>query len=56
MFGGIFIFWDKFFGTYQKETEKPIYGTTKGFISNNPFVLNFQGFLDYFKGKFNYKG
>lgn len=55
-FGGILIVWDRLFGTYQAETIKPVYGTTKGFISNNPIVLNFQGFIDYFKGKFNYKG
>lgn len=55
-FGGILIIWDKLFGTYQAETVKPIYGTTKGFISNNPILLNLQGFIDYFKGRFNYKG
>jgi sterol desaturase/sphingolipid hydroxylase (fatty acid hydroxylase superfamily) len=55
-FGGILMIWDKLFGTYQKETETPVYGTTKGFISNNPFVLNFKGFVDYFKGKMDYKG
>lgn len=55
-FGGILIVWDRVFGTYQTETVKPIYGTTKGFISNNPIRLNFQGFIDYFKGVFNYKG
>lgn len=55
-FGGILIIWDRLFGTYQPETIKPTYGITTGFISNNPFVLNFKGFVDFFKGKMNYKG
>ncbi len=27
-YGDIFIFWDKLFGTFQKEEEKPVYGLT----------------------------
>jgi len=48
-FGGVFIIWDKLFGTYQPETEKVQYGLTTGFVSHNPFVLVFQGFIDLFK-------
>jgi sterol desaturase/sphingolipid hydroxylase (fatty acid hydroxylase superfamily) len=55
-FGGVLMIWDRIFNTYQPETEKPIYGTTKGFISNNPFVLIFHGFIDLFKGKMKYRG
>tara|TARA_R110000868_G_scaffold779_2_gene5753 strand:+ start:4650 stop:5435 length:786 start_codon:yes stop_codon:yes gene_type:complete len=55
-FGGIFMIWDRLFGTYQEEIEKPIYGITTGFISNNPFVLVFKGFIDFIKGQMNYKG
>ncbi|MGS2740984.1 sterol desaturase family protein [Sinomicrobium sp. M5D2P17] len=55
-FGGVFIIWDRIFGTYQKELEKPVYGVTTGFISNNPLVLVFKGLVDFFRGKMNYKG
>jgi sterol desaturase/sphingolipid hydroxylase (fatty acid hydroxylase superfamily) len=27
-FGDVFVFWDKIFGTFQKEEEKPVYGIT----------------------------
>lgn len=55
-FGGVLMIWDRLFGSYQPETVKPTYGITSGFISNNPFVLIFKGFFDYFKGKMDYKG
>ncbi len=55
-FGGVFMVWDRIFGSYQPETTRPTYGITTGFISNNPFVLVFKGFVDYFKGKMDYKG
>lgn len=55
-FGGVLIIWDRLFGTYQPETEKVKYGITTGFISNNPFRLVFQGFIDLFTKKMNYKG
>lgn len=41
-FAAIFIFWDKFFGTYQLEEEKPTYGIThKIHHKLNPLHLNF---------------
>ncbi|ANI88067.1 hypothetical protein A9P82_01300 [Arachidicoccus ginsenosidimutans] len=55
-FGGVLMIWDRIFKTYQPETEKPRYGITTGFISNNPFVLVFKGFADLFRGKMKYKG
>jgi len=55
-FGGVFMIWDRIFKTYQPEAEKPVYGITSGFISNNPFVLVFKGFLDFIAGKMRYKG
>ncbi|AXY72633.1 sterol desaturase family protein [Paraflavitalea soli] len=55
-FGGVFMIWDRLFGTYQPETEKVRYGITTGFVSHNPFVLIFHGFIDLFKGKMKYKG
>ena len=55
-FGGVFIFWDLVFNTYQKEEESPRYGITKGFISHNPLILNIKGFVDLFKRDMKYKG
>ncbi|UZR97783.1 sterol desaturase family protein [Chondrinema litorale] len=55
-FGGVLLIWDRIFGTYQPETEKVKYGVTTGFVSNNPFVLNFKGFIDLIKGSMKYKG
>lgn len=39
-FGGILMIWDRFFGTYQSETETPIYGLTRNIKTNNPFKIN----------------
>ncbi len=55
-FGGVLIVWDKLFGTYQPEVEQPVYGITTGFVSHNPMVLIFHGFVDLIKGKMNSKG
>ena len=46
-YGGVFIFWDRLFGTYKEELEelKPIYGTAKPLKSWNPFKAN----LDIFR-------
>lgn len=55
-FGGVLMIWDRVFRTYQPETEKPRYGITTGFISNNPLTLVFKGFGDLLRNKMNYKG
>ncbi len=46
-YGGVFIIWDRIFGTYKEEREelKPIYGTAKPLRSWNPFKAN----LDIFR-------
>jgi sterol desaturase/sphingolipid hydroxylase (fatty acid hydroxylase superfamily) len=46
-YGGVFILWDRLFGTYEEELEelKPIYGTAKPLKSWNPFKAN----LDIFR-------
>ena len=46
-YGGVFILWDRIFGTYKEEIEelKPIYGTAKPLRSWNPFKAN----LDIFR-------
>jgi sterol desaturase/sphingolipid hydroxylase (fatty acid hydroxylase superfamily) len=55
-YGGVFVFWDRLFGTYQEETEPVKYGITTGFVSYNPLVIIFHGFVDLAKGKMDYKG
>jgi Sterol desaturase len=55
-FGGVLMVWDRLFGTYQPETEKVRYGITTGFVSHNPFVLVFHGFVDLFTGRMRHKG
>jgi sterol desaturase/sphingolipid hydroxylase (fatty acid hydroxylase superfamily) len=39
-YAGILIIWDRMFGTFVKETEKPLYGTLKPFRSWNPAWAN----------------
>lgn len=53
-FGFMFIIWDRIYGTYVKEDEKPVYGTTKLINSNepvsyNPLVINFREFVDIYE-------
>jgi sterol desaturase/sphingolipid hydroxylase (fatty acid hydroxylase superfamily) len=42
--GGAFIWWDKMFGTFQKEEERPTYGVTSPVNSWNPVWANFINF------------
>lgn len=39
-FAGIFIVWDRLFGTFQPEEEEPVYGTVKPLASWNPVYAN----------------
>ena len=43
-YGQIFIFWDKWFGSYQEELETvpPVYGITRPVSTWNPVKINFQ--------------
>ena len=49
-YGGVFILWDRIFGTYIAEYQnvKPIYGTVKPLRSWNPIWANFQVFHQMF--------
>ena len=38
-FGGILIIWDRLFGTYQSEREKPVYGLTENINTTNPIEI-----------------
>lgn len=45
-YGQIFIFWDKWFGSFQEELPdvKPVYGITRPVQTWNPIKINFQHF------------
>ncbi len=47
-YAGVFIIWDKMFGSFvpELETEKPVYGIIKPVSTYNPFILAFHEFLD----------
>ena len=45
---GIFIIWDKLFGTFEPEKEKPVYGLTKNIGSFNPLFVAFHEWIAMF--------
>jgi alkylglycerol monooxygenase len=44
--GGVFIVWDRLFGTFQAEEEAPVYGITTPLRSWNPLWANVHVFVD----------
>lgn len=44
--GGMFIIWDRLFGTFKLEEEQPKFGITTGFQSWNPFWANVHYFQE----------
>jgi sterol desaturase/sphingolipid hydroxylase (fatty acid hydroxylase superfamily) len=48
-YGGIFIFWDKLFGSFTEETEKPRYGIIKPLTSYNWLWINTHGWAEMFE-------
>jgi len=44
--GGILIIWDRLFGTFQPEEERPTYGLTTNIESFSPFVIAFKTWKD----------
>lgn len=48
-YAGVFIIWDKMFGTFQEEEERPTYGITKPVQSWNPIYVNFAHYIDLYK-------
>ena len=50
-YGGVFIIWDRIFGSFQEELdeEKPIYGVRKALNSWNPFWANLQVYSQLLK-------
>lgn len=53
-YAGLLIIWDRMLGTYKsEETLITDFGTKKGFVGYNPFVINTRGLIRYFKHKFS---
>lgn len=46
---GIFIFWDRLFGTFEAEKEKPVYGLVKNIDTYNPIKIAFLEWFYLFK-------
>ncbi|HVU04357.1 MAG TPA: sterol desaturase family protein [Polyangiaceae bacterium] len=43
--GGILIVWDRLFGTFELETEKPVYGLTKPLVKKDPLRASFNEWI-----------
>ena len=50
-YGGVFIIWDRMFGSYQEELDddKPVFGIRGAVQSWNPIVINFQVYRQLFE-------
>jgi sterol desaturase/sphingolipid hydroxylase (fatty acid hydroxylase superfamily) len=46
---GIFIIWDKLFGTFEPEIEKPVYGLVTNINTYNPIKIAFLEWVNLFK-------
>lgn len=55
-YGGVFIIWDRLFGSFVPETEKCRYGITKEVDFRNPWESTFREFIDMFKESKKEKG
>ena len=49
---GIFIIWDRLFGTFEPEIEKPVYGLVKNINTYNPVKIAFDEWIQMFKDAF----
>lgn len=52
---GILIIWDKMFGTFEPEIEKPVYGLVSNIKTFNPIKIAFLEWLNMFKDAFTSK-
>ena len=50
---GILIIWDRLFGSFQPEEERPVYGLTKNIESYNPALIAFKTWGELFKKAFS---
>ncbi|MEM9920076.1 MAG: sterol desaturase family protein [Bacteroidota bacterium] len=48
-YAGMFIVWDRLFGTFKEEEERPNYGITTPLKSWNPVYANFAHYIDLFQ-------
>ncbi|MDE0487569.1 MAG: sterol desaturase family protein [Gammaproteobacteria bacterium] len=48
-YAGMFIVWDRLFGTFEEEREKVVYGITKPLNSVNPITVFFHGFARLYR-------
>lgn len=55
-YAGIFIIWDRLFGTFEEEQEEVVYGLTEPINSINPFVAFCHGFYRLAKQVWQMKG
>jgi sterol desaturase/sphingolipid hydroxylase (fatty acid hydroxylase superfamily) len=46
---GVLIIWDRLFGSFKAEEERPTYGLTKNINTYNPLVIAFKEWADVFK-------
>ncbi|TCI84373.1 sterol desaturase family protein [Tenacibaculum sp. M341] len=53
--GGILIIWDRIFGTFEPEVEKPVYGLVKNIETYNPVKVAFNEWFFMFKDAFKSK-
>jgi sterol desaturase/sphingolipid hydroxylase (fatty acid hydroxylase superfamily) len=44
-YAGIFIVWDRLYGTFEEERERVVYGLTKNIHSYNPLVIAFHEYV-----------
>lgn len=49
-YGGILIIFDRIFGTFQAEEEKPVYGVPHSSGTHNPIMMGMEGWIDLYKG------
>ncbi|GIV62606.1 MAG: hypothetical protein KatS3mg044_1472 [Rhodothermaceae bacterium] len=47
--GGVLILWDRLFGTFQEEEERPTYGLTKNINTYNPLRIAFHEWADIWR-------
>ena len=55
-YAGIFIIWDRMFGTFEEETEEVVYGLVSPIESINPFVAFLHGFYRVGRDVWNMPG
>ena len=54
-YGNLLIIWDKFFGTFEAETEKVKYGLVKNVNTFNPIKITFMGWQEIYRDVKNSK-